>query len=213
MAITFEQIVETGGNHLTDQELRQLRDVVEQQTKNRSPLNSPEILIAKAKTPKPDKSRRSWYYRVPRSETQQERFTRLCNARYMKILHQFKLLKNLGSSYAYLLDIELAKEVIEKIEDRVKELRTTYEKEVGELERRVSKDSRYIRFWDGKEKKHFYVDNSRCKLHTKKVGNKIRYRVSVELDDYNLSRNISADIATKYSWEEEPQPKLVVDAS
>jgi hypothetical protein len=62
-------------------------------------------------TRKPKKSK------VDPNESKEQKFIRLAQDRGSKLLHQMGLLRNLGKSYAYKIDPDLAEELLEQFEE------------------------------------------------------------------------------------------------
>lgn len=218
MAIDFDQIVNTNGNHLTDKELQQLTKIVEAQNKQRSPLNSDEIIIDRGRsvytkyqwnkpnidltTDDMEKGKRWVYGRHPRNETKQDRFIRLAMKRRDAALHTLKLLRNLGSSYGYMIDIPTAKITIDLLEKELKLLKDTYEDGARWLQRKTKVTTTspdYINFYDSKLKKKIFVLKKKCILCTDKTKKGERYRLVTQVGNRKLSRSVSAEFAKAYA--------------
>jgi len=71
--------------------------------------------------------------KVDPNETKEAKFRRLASTRGEKRIHQMKLLRNLGTSYAYKLDPDLAEELLIKFDKHMTELRETWTSKVDEL--------------------------------------------------------------------------------
>lgn len=62
-------------------------------------------------------------------QSPQEKFVRLANARGDKFVHICKLLRNLGDSYAYTIEPELAEELLAKFDEKLQEVRLSWARE------------------------------------------------------------------------------------
>jgi len=71
--------------------------------------------------------------KVDPNEPKDARFRRLASARGDKLIHQMKLLKNLGTSYAYRLDPDVAEELLSKFDKHVNDLRDTWVAKINEM--------------------------------------------------------------------------------
>ena len=63
---------------------------------------------------------------VVEKESKQEKFKRLAEKRGAKLLYQVKLLENLGSSAAYKVDEETAKNLLLQFEARLQSLKSKW---------------------------------------------------------------------------------------
>lgn len=78
-------------------------------------------------------ARRPKESKVDPNESRTERFVRLSQSRGEKLIHQLKLLNNLGTSYAYRVDPELAEELLEQFETELASLKTTWTSAINKL--------------------------------------------------------------------------------
>ena len=67
----------------------------------------------------------------PCSCTPEEKYTRLANKRGDKFVHVCKLLRNLGDSYAYSINPELAEDLLEKFDAKLEEVRISWMREIS----------------------------------------------------------------------------------
>ena len=65
--------------------------------------------------------------KVPKDETPEARFIRLAKSRGDKLVHQMKLLQNLGKGYAYEIDSDLAEDLLVEFKDALEELQIEWE--------------------------------------------------------------------------------------
>ena len=71
--------------------------------------------------------------KVDPNEPKDAKFRRLASTRGDKLIHQMKLLKNLGTSYAYRMDPDLAEELLNKFDKQVSDLRDTWVAKITEM--------------------------------------------------------------------------------
>lgn len=71
--------------------------------------------------------------KVDPNEPKDAKFRRLASTRGDKLIHQMKLLKNLGTSYAYRMDPDLAEELLNKFDKHVSDLRDTWVTKITEM--------------------------------------------------------------------------------
>ena len=71
--------------------------------------------------------------KVDPNEPKDAKFRRLASTRGDKLIHQMKLLKNLGTSYAYRMDADLAEELLNKFDKHVSDLRDTWVTKITEM--------------------------------------------------------------------------------
>lgn len=64
--------------------------------------------------------------KVDPNETPEDKFIRLANQRGEKLLHTMKLLRNLASSYAYKVNLDLAQEWADKFQNTFDETQTAW---------------------------------------------------------------------------------------
>jgi hypothetical protein len=72
--------------------------------------------------------------KVDPNETPESKFIRLANVRGEKFNHLMKLLKNLGTSYAYKMDVTLAKKLLAEFEGSFNELKLSWEATITKLD-------------------------------------------------------------------------------
>lgn len=71
--------------------------------------------------------------KVDPNESKDAKFRRLASTRGDKLIHQMKLLRNLGTSYAYRMDPDLAEELLVKFDKHVSDLRDTWVAKIQEM--------------------------------------------------------------------------------
>jgi len=80
--------------------------------------------------------------KVDPNETPEQRYIRLAESRGEKLIHQMKLLKNLGKSYAYKIDSELAEELLVKFDESLDALKAQWQTAIQkEHERRIAEEA------------------------------------------------------------------------
>ena len=78
-----------------------------------------------SETRKPKKSK------VDPNESREDKFRRLASGRGKKLVHQMGLLSNLGGSYAYKIDPELATDLLEQFADALDELKVSWQEAIA----------------------------------------------------------------------------------
>ena len=73
--------------------------------------------------------------KVPKDETPETRFIRLAKSRGDRLVHQMKLLQNLGKGYAYQIDSDLAEDLLVAFKDALEELQIEWEEAIVESQK------------------------------------------------------------------------------
>ena len=82
-------------------------------------------------------TRRPKQSKVDPNETREEKFIRLAKSRSTKLLHQIELLDNLGSSYAYKVNPELAEELLAEFDKALESLKNRWNEKIDSLRGRT----------------------------------------------------------------------------
>lgn len=82
-------------------------------------------------------TRRPKQSKVDPNESREEKFIRLAKTRSKKLLHQIELLDNLGSSYAYKVNPELAEELISEFEKAIEGLKSRWAEKISSVRSRT----------------------------------------------------------------------------
>lgn len=82
-------------------------------------------------------TRRPKQSKVDPNESREEKFIRLAKSRSKKLLHQIELLDNLGSSYAYKVNPELAEELLAEFDKALEGLRARWSEKISSIRSRT----------------------------------------------------------------------------
>lgn len=157
----IDHILSSDGYQLTDEELSQLAEVVKKQQRLRSPLNTGELVLDKGEAEYEDrrydwKSRQQIIKKLTTDEAiaimrgeqighirslkvggRQDKFIRMACKRSRNATKPIKLMQKMFSTAV--IDIPLAKDIVESLENEVSSLRKEFEKQAQALPDLVEK--------------------------------------------------------------------------
>ena len=86
-------------------------------------------------------TRRAKKSKVDPNESREQKFVRLARTRGDKLVHQINLLSNLGTSYAYEINSDLAEELMGQFEETLNSLKQQWQKAIDRSRKGKKDDS------------------------------------------------------------------------
>lgn len=162
----MDHVVASQGAQLTDEELQQLADIVKIQMRQRSPLSQGDLILDKGTAVYNNisynyQTRKRTYIPVTyakaielfrkgrdnpfvtKSGGKQDKFIRMAVRRLRHTLEPLQLMQEMFSTAV--IDLPIAKEVIESIEDETVKLRAIFEKKAEALPKLIEKKNKKLK--------------------------------------------------------------------